>query len=156
MNRTLGNCPYEERYIIYKGNSTDGQSVFKQPYEFLPGNYTFTVCLEGGEYLLEMLDKDDGWCVNSFLTLSLPDHVIGTYQLARNKRVDYALFSVPDSTTQRPDYCNAIDSVEVFFNHVSGHSLCAVRVSTHLNITDGPLLFDKTYGSYILPYLYQN
>ena len=150
MNRTLSNCPYEERYVIYKGNSTSGQSVFKQPTESYPGNYTFTVCLEGGDYLLEMLDNEDGWSENSFLTLSLPDHVIGTYQLARNKREDYALFSIPDSTTQRPDYCNAYDSVEVFFNHLSGHSLCSVRVSNHLNITDGPLLFDKTYGSYIL------
>ena len=85
------------------------------------------------------------------MTLSLPDYTIDTYQLARNKREDYALFSIPDSTTQRPNYCNEDeDSVEVFFNHLSGHSLCSVRVSNHLNITDGPLLFDKTYGSYIL------
>ena len=80
MNRTFGNCPYEERYIIYKGNSTSGQSIFKQPFIYISGNYTFTVCLEGGEYLLKMMDDDDGWSENSFLTLSLPDYTIDTYQ----------------------------------------------------------------------------
>ncbi len=112
MNRTLAIHASDESFKLYKGTSTFGNLLFTQPEISQSGTYVWTVCLEDGEYVLEMTSINNyGWSENSIVVLSTDDKEIGSYQL-KEKSKESIHFSIFSNTSYPVDYTTVDDDFE--------------------------------------------
>ena len=96
IHRVSQNYVIEESFNIYQGNA----NVFSQPYVIVYDEATWTVCLLGGNYSIELLDSyGDGWEPNSSVSISIDSNPVATFTLSSGNTGSFSFTVTSDITT---------------------------------------------------------